>query len=138
MQYNLNVNAVHAFLVDAYWARGIPLETVRRSIEHSIPFGVLLGERLIGFARVVTDAATVAYLGDVYVLTEFRRRGLSVWLVTCVVAHPALQDLRRWILLTRDAHGLYEKIGFTALRAPERWMERHDPEVYARLLGADR
>lgn len=123
-------DAVHAFLTQSYWAQGISRDLVQRSIEASIPFSLFAGERLAGFARVVTDSATVAYLGDVFVLPEFRSRRLGVWLMECVSAHPELQGLRRWILLTRDAHGLYEKVGFTSLRTPERWMERWDPEVY--------
>ena len=83
-------------------------------------------------ARVISDGATIAYLGDVFVLPGFRGRGLSKWLMECVVAHPGLQGLRRWILLTRDAHGLYERSEFTPLHAPERWMERWDPDVYTR------
>jgi len=128
----VDLDVVHGFLASSYWAKGIPRETVRRSIEESIPFSLLSGDRLIGFARVVSDRATVAYLGDVFVLPEHRGRGLSVWLMECVVAHPDLQGLRRWILLTRDAHDLYKKTGWTSLASPDRWMERWDPEVYGR------
>lgn len=128
----VDFETVYAFLVQAYWCQGIPRETVRRSIENAIPFSLFVGGRAAGFARVVSDRATVAYLGDVFVLPEFRGRGLSTWMMECVVAHPELQGLRRWILLTRDAHGLYTKIGFTPLAAPVRWMERWDPDVYAR------
>ncbi len=127
-----DVDAVHAFLSRSYWADGISKELVQRSIDQSIPFSLFDGDRLAAFARVVTDRATVAYLGDVFVLPEYRGRRLAVWLMECISAHPDLQGLRRWILLTRDAHSLYEKIGFTSLRAPERWMERWDPEVYRR------
>lgn len=128
----VDLDVVHGFLVESYWAKGIPRETVQRAIEHSIPFSLLVGERMIGFARVVSDRATVAYLGDVFVLPEHRGQGLSVWLMECVMAHPELQGLRRWILLTRDAHKLYEKCGWKAIAAPDRWMERWDPDVYAR------
>ena len=128
----VDFDVVYGFLSRAYWCEGIPRETVRRSIEHAIPFMLFADGRAAGFARVVTDRATVAYIGDVFVLPEFRGRKLSVWLMECVVAHPDLQGLRRWILLTRDAHGLYAKFGFSSLAAPERWMERWDREVYRR------
>ena len=128
----VDLDVVHGFLVTSYWARDIPRETVRRSLEHSLAFGLYERNRQIGFARVATDRATVAYVGDVFVLEPWRGRGLSKWLMECVAAHPDLQGLRRWILLTRDAHGLYAQTGFTPLRAPERWMERWDPDVYRR------
>jgi len=128
----VDLDVVHGFLAEAYWCKGIPRETVQRSIENAIPFSLFVGGRAAGFARVVTDRATVAYLGDVFVLPEFRGRSLSVWMTECVIAHPELQGLRRWILLTRDAHGLYAKCGFTSLAAPERWMERWEREVYTR------
>jgi GNAT superfamily N-acetyltransferase len=89
-----------------------------------------IGERLIGFARVVSDQATFAYVGDVFVLEEFRGKGLSKWLMETIIAHPDLQGLRRWILATRDAHGLYSQYGFASLRFPERWMERTAPDAY--------
>jgi GNAT superfamily N-acetyltransferase len=128
----IDVNAVHAFLTNCYWAAGIPRETVARSIDGSLSFGMYCGERQVGFARVITDRATYAYLGDVYVLEEFRGQDLAKWLMECIIKHPELQGLRRWSLLTRDAHGLYERFGFRALEKPERWMERHDGEVYKR------
>ena len=87
-------------------------------------------DTLIGFARVVSDHATAAYLGDVFVLPAHRGQGLSKWLMECIIAHPDLQGLRRWMLATTDAHGLYAKFGFTALNAPQRWMEKHDMDVY--------
>ena len=121
------------FLRSSYWARGIPAATVERSLAHSLCFALLDGDRQIGFARVVSDHATVAYLGDVFVLPEYRGKGLSKWLMECVTSHPDLQGLRRWMLATRDAHGLYEKFGFTPLKKPEIFMERHNPNVY----GAD-
>lgn len=124
--------AAHAFLTGSYWARGVPREVVDRSIENSIAFALFDGERQIGFARAVTDRATFAYLADVYVLEEYRGRGLARWLVETVLAHPDLQGLRRWMLATRDAHGLYARLGFTPLDAPERFMEIFDPEVYRR------
>lgn len=91
----------------------------------------------MGFARVITDRATFAYLADVFVLEDFRGRGLAKWLMECIVAHQELQGLRRWCLVTRDAHGLYQQFGFKPLAAPERWMELHDPGTYARSAGLD-
>jgi GNAT superfamily N-acetyltransferase len=124
--------AVYAFLATSYWAQGIPRDVFLRSLEHALPFSLWSPERQVGFARVVTDRATFAYVGDVFVLPDHRGRGLSVWLMQVIVAHPDLQGLRRWLLATRDAHGLYEKVGFRPLANPSRWMERHDPDVYSR------
>ena len=118
------------FLSNSYWAKGIPMDTLHRSLANSLCFGVLDESRQVGFARVITDYATIAYLGDVFILPEYRGRGLSKWLMQCIVAHPELQGLRRWLLVTRDAHELYAKFGFTALASPEKFMERHDPNVY--------
>jgi N-acetylglutamate synthase-like GNAT family acetyltransferase len=127
----LDLDAIHRFLTNCYWAKGIPRDVVARSIEHSLCFGVYDGNgRQVGFARVVSDFATVAYLGDVFVLESHRGRGLSKWFMECIMQHPALQGLRRWILLTRDAHGLYAQFGFTPVKAPERHMELHNPRVY--------
>jgi len=127
----LDLDVIHGFLTNCYWAKGIPREVVARSIEHSLCFGIYEGSGAqVGFARVVSDFATVAYLGDVFVLESHRGRGLSKWLMQCIVQHPALQHLRRWILLTRDAHGLYSQFGFTAVQAPERYMELHRADVY--------
>jgi GNAT superfamily N-acetyltransferase len=126
----LDLETVHGFLTNCYWAKGISRETVVRSIEHSLCFGIYERSAQVGFARVVSDFATVAYLGDVFVLESHRGRGLSKWLMECIVQHPALQNLRRWILLTRDAHGLYSQFGFTPVKAPELYMELHRPDVY--------
>jgi GNAT superfamily N-acetyltransferase len=126
----LDVEAVHAYLARSYWAEGIPIEVVRRSIAGSLCFGLYHGERQVGFARIVSDLATFAYLADVYVLEEHRGHGLGVWMVDFVTRHPDLQGLRRWSLATRDAHDLYRKFGWTDLTSPERWMERHFPDVY--------
>jgi len=132
----LDLDAIHGFLTNCYWAKGIPRKVVERSIEHSLCFGAYdAGGAQVGFARVVSDFATVAYLGDVFVLETHRRRGLSKWLMECIVQHPALQNLRRWILLTRDAHGLYSQFGFTPLKTPERYMELHQPNVYETPIG---
>ena len=126
----LDLVVIHNFLTNSYWAPGIPIEIVKRSIEHSLALGVYKGDAQIGFARVITDYATFAYIGDVFILEEFRGQGLSKWLMEVIVAHPDLQGLRRWLLLTRDAHGLYKKTGFTEPRAPERYMEKFFPDVY--------
>jgi GNAT superfamily N-acetyltransferase len=128
----LDLGVIHTFLSNSYWARGIPLEVVRRSADNSLCFGVYQGDAQVGFARVVTDRATFAYLADVFILESHRAKGLSKWLVECIMAHPDLQGLRRWLLATRDAHELYRRFGFGDLKAPERWMEVHDPDVYAR------
>ena len=124
--------AIHEFLADSYWAKGIPREVVDRSIEGSLCFGVFDGERQVGFARMITDFATFAYLADVFVLESHRGRGLAAWLMDCILAHPELQGLRRWMLLTRDAHPLYRRSGFRDLAHPERVMEMTFPGIYER------
>jgi GNAT superfamily N-acetyltransferase len=123
---------VHEFLTNSYWAKGIPLETVRLSIENSIAFGVYHDQQLVGFARIISDLATFAYLADVFILPSHRGRGLSQWLMECIVSHPDLQGLRRWMLATKDAHRLYAKFGFTPLKSAGSWMEIHRPDVYAK------
>ena len=126
----LDLDVIYDFLSNSYWAAGIPRTIVERSIEHSLPFGVHHGTRQVGFARVISDYATFAYIGDVFVLEEYRGQGLSKWLMEMIVGHPELQGLRRWLLLTRDAHGLYKKVGFMPARTPERLMERYFADVY--------
>ncbi len=122
----VDVDAVHRYLSEeAYWARGVPHDVVTRSIAGSLPFGLYDPEGgQAGFARAITDRATYAYLADVYVLDAHRRQGLGVWLVETVLGHPELQGLRRWVLFTEDAHGLYERFGFVPGATPERYMER--------------
>lgn len=132
----VDLAAVHGFLTTSYWAAGIPLEVVRRSIDHSLVFGVYAREQQVGFARVITDYATYAYLADVFVLDSFRGQGLGTWLVECIAAHPALQGLRQWTLFTRDAHALYEKVGFERVTSAERLMVRRFPDVYTARSGA--
>ncbi|MCP3142586.1 GNAT family N-acetyltransferase [Pyxidicoccus xibeiensis] len=130
----VDVEVVHRFLQSSYWAAGIPLELVRRAVEHSLPFGVYRaasGEQ-VGFARVTTDFATFAYLADVFIDEALRGQGLGQWLAATIVGHPELQGLRRWLLATRDAHGLYAQHGFTPLSAPASFMEKWDPDVYRR------
>jgi GNAT superfamily N-acetyltransferase len=129
---DLDLDTVHAFLATSYWARGIPRETVERSIEHSMPFGLFNGARQIGFARAVTDRATFAYLADVFVAEDERGRGLGAWLVETVMCHPELKGLRRWLLATRDAHALYRRFGFKAVADPSIFMTIHDPGIYTR------
>jgi GNAT superfamily N-acetyltransferase len=116
----LDLDVVHGFLKTAYWSKGIPRDVVARSIEHSLAFGLYAptGEQ-VGFARVVTDRATHAWLGDVFVVEERRGRGLGVWLVQCVLEHPDLKGLRRWALATADAHALYSRFGFRTTTRPE-------------------
>jgi N-acetylglutamate synthase-like GNAT family acetyltransferase len=128
----LNLGVIHSFLTESYWARGISKEIVARSIENSLCFGVYTRNQQVGFARVISDFATYAYIGDVFVLSAFRGRGLGKWLIECIVQHPRLQGLRRWSLATDDAHGLYAKFGFTAPKWPEVHMERYDEQIYQR------
>ena len=127
----LNLDVVHRYLSEeSYWAGGIPRAMVERAVAHSLCFGVYAPEGQVGFARVVSDRATFAYLADVFVLSAHRGRGLSKRLMAAVTAHPELQGLRRWMLATADAHGLYRQHGFAALARPERFMERRDRIEY--------
>lgn len=132
----MDVPAVHAFLTRTYWSEGIPLEVVERAIRNSLCVGVVTADgEQVAFARAITDQATFAYLADVYVLPEHRGCGLSRAMLSALFAQPGLQDLRRFMLATRDAHALYAGYGFTPLARPERMMERHDPQVYQRLAA---
>src|SRR5260370_18202897 len=144
----LDLDVIHEFLTNCYWAKGIPREVVARSVEHSLCFGVYdgTGEKTlslakgarhgapgfaqVGFARIVSDFATVAYLGDVFVLESHRGHGLGKWLMECIMRHTALQNLRRWILFTLFPHGLSSQFGFTPVKAPERYRELHRADVY--------
>lgn len=129
----LDVSLIHDYLSNiSYWASGRPLALVQRSLEHSLCFGMyktsaVAGPQQIGFARVVTDYATFAWLPDVFVLEAYRGQGLAKWLIEVIVAHPELQGFRRWLLATRDAHELYRRFGFSELNEPARWMERLNP-----------
>jgi ribosomal protein S18 acetylase RimI-like enzyme len=125
----LDVDAVYDYLSRSYWAQGIPRETVERALQNSLCFGLFDGEKQIGLARVVTDRITYAYLCDVFVLESYQGKGLGTWLMQCVVGHPDLRELRRWQLVTRDAHALYQKVGFKPLTEPERHMEKTYPEI---------
>ena len=127
----LQPEAIQKFLSEeSYWAQLRTFEQTLRTIENSICFGVYFEGRQIGFARVVSDQTTFAYIGDVYILDEFRGQGLSKWLMETILSYPDLQGLRRWLLATRDAHGLYAQYDFTPLKVPERWMERNPPNAY--------
>ena len=121
---------VHQFLSKSYWAENIPLETIQRSIEGSLCFSVVYLNHQVGFARVITDEATFAYLADVFIDENFRGKGLSKWLMEVIISYPTLQGLRRFMLATRDAHGLYKQFGFEPMKNPDRWMEIHKPNVY--------
>ena len=127
----LDVEAIHSFLVEeSYWAKTRTFQQTRTAIENSLCFGAYADGRLIGFGRVVSDFATFAYIGDVFVLDEFRGQGISKDLMQAMVDHPRLQGLRRWLLATKDAHGLYRQFDFDQLKFPERWMERTAPDAY--------
>jgi len=126
----LDLDVIHGFLAQSYWAAGIRREVVERSIRHSICFGAFDGERQVGFARVISDRATYAYVADVFVLPDHRGRGIGKRLMACITAHPELQRLRLWTLFTRDAHGLYRQYGFREPRHPGRLMEQRLPQPY--------
>ena len=141
----LDLDAIHEFLTHSYWAKGIPREVVVRSIEQSLCFGIYdearaqlphpasaarCGAPQVGFARVISDFATFAYLADVFVRDAYRARGLGKWMMESIVDHPRLQGLRRWVLVTRDAHGLYRKFGFRPVKAPDRYMEFDGADIY--------
>ena len=132
----LQLDAIHAYLTRSYWSPGVPKDVVARAIANSLCFGIHLGESQVGFARVVTDKASFAYLADVYVLEAHRGQGLSKRLVGEILAHPELQGLRRVLLATADAHGLYAQFGFTALAAPDRMMEIRNPPDWLQAEAA--
>ena len=126
----LNFDVIYNYLdKDSYWSKGIPVETLKRAISNSLCFGIYHQGKQAGFARIITDKATFAYLCDVFVLEEHRYLGLSKWLMQTIVTHPDLQGLRRWSLATADAHGLYQQFGFTVITNPERWMEIFTPYI---------
>ena len=128
----LDLEVIHNFLsTKAYWSLHIPKEKVQTAIENSLCFGVYESEKQIGFARVISDFSTIAYLGDVFILEEYRGKGLSKWLMETIMTHPNLQGLRRWILLTGDAHELYKQYGWTPIADASKWMELHNKNVYS-------
>ena len=129
----INLNTVHQFLSqESYWAKDVPVEIVKRSIENSLCFSVFYKEQQIGFARVITDKATFAYLADVFIIKEYRGKGLSKWLLQTIHAHPELQGLRRWLLGTKDAHDLYTQFGWSSITEEQyrRFMQLHNANVY--------
>ena len=126
----LDLDVIHGFLAQSYWAAGIRREIVERSIRHSICFGAFDGERQVGFARVISDRATYAYVADVFVLPGHRGRGIGKGLMACIAAHSELQGLRLWTLFTRDAHGLYRQYGFGEPRYAERLMEKRQAQPH--------
>jgi GNAT superfamily N-acetyltransferase len=127
----LDFEVIHKYLSeDSYWANGMPAEVLKTAIENSVCFGVFYLQQQIGFASVITDKATFAYIGNVFVLPGFRGKGLSKWLMQTIMAHPELQGLRRWLLATADAHGLYKQFGFKEISHPDRWMEIYTPGIY--------
>ena len=129
-RWRVDREVVHGFLTESYWARGISRDVVERSIRHSLCFGIYHQGLQVGFARVITDHATFAYLADVFVVPAHRGRGLGKWMMECIVSHRDLQALRRFLLGTRDAHGLYAQFGFAPPRNPSIWMEIHNEKVY--------
>lgn len=128
----MDLDAVYAMLTSSYWASEIPKDVVARSIAGSVSFGLFHDGAQVGFARVVTDKATFAYLADVFIQPEHRGQGLSKWMMETILAHPELQGLRRWLLATHDAHGLYRQFGFKPLKNPDHYMTIHDPDIYKR------
>lgn len=127
----MDIVMIHQYLsTESYWAKNIPLAIVERSISNSLNFGVFHQEKQIAYARIITDYSTIAYLGDVFVLSDFRGKGISKWLIKEITEHPPLQGLRRWILLTADAHGLYKKYGWESIPQPEKWMEKVQVNPY--------
>lgn len=127
----LDLKVIHGFLAASYWAKDIPKEIVQRSVENSLCFGVYFEGKQVGFARVISDFATFAYLGDVFILEDHRGKGLSKTLMQEVFSHPHLQGLRRFCLGTRDAHKLYEQFGFYVIKKPELWMEIKKENIYS-------
>ena len=128
---DMDLGVIHGFISESYWAKGIPVATLQRALENSLCFGVFTqsGEQ-VGFARMITDKATFAYLSDVFVLDAHQGKGLSKLLMAAILDHPDLQGLRRMLLATGDAHGLYQQFGFTAPASPEIYMELHTPNLY--------
>lgn len=122
----LDVEATHDFLTNSYWSKGVTFEKVKRSIQNCLTYGVYDCGKQIGFARVTTDYTYFAYIADLYIIEDYRGQGLSKWLMECILANPELQNLRSWMLATKDAHGLYEKYGFKKLEDPSRYMKRSE------------
>ncbi|WP_177735659.1 GNAT family N-acetyltransferase [Flavobacterium inviolabile] len=127
----LDLTVIHDYLAnESYWSKNIPKERIRKSIANALCFGIYYKDKQIGYAKVVSDFSTMAYLGDVFVLEDYRRQGLSKWLMETIMSHPELIGLRRWILLTSDAHELYKKFGWQPIASPEKWIEIHRPDIF--------
>ena len=150
----MDIDFIHGFLTRSYWAEGVTKDIIKKSVNGSLCFGVFRNDpsplasvsggqslwrrhagKQVGFARMVTDEATFAYLADVFIIEDHRRKGLSKWLMETIMSYPGLQGLRRMLLATRDAHGLYTQFGFTPLNNPERWMQIHNPDIYKNASG---
>lgn len=130
-QQDMDIDVIHSFISSSYWAEGIPRETMQIAIDNSLCFGVFTEDNTqVAFARMITDCATFAYLSDVFVLDNHRGKGISKWLMHAIISHPKLQRIRRMVLATSDAHGLYEQFGFKALGSPASFMEIHQSNVY--------
>lgn len=134
----MDIDLIHRFLSQSYWAAGIPRALVEKALANSLCFGVFAANgKQVGFARAISDYATFAYVSDVFVLEEHRGKGLAKWLLQTIASHPSLQGLRRTMLATEDAHGLYRQFGFTPLHKPEMFMQRWDSDVYSRCATPD-
>jgi GNAT superfamily N-acetyltransferase len=128
---DMDLSIIHGYLSQSYWAKNIPIKTMKTAIDNSLCFGVFTDSgSQVAFARMITDTATFAYLSDVFVLEEHRGKGISKWLMQEILTHPQLQGIRRMALATSDAHGLYQQFGFKALGSPASFMELHQPDVY--------
>lgn len=124
----LDIDTIYQYLDQrSYWGKGIPLDRLKKAIANSLCFGIYHNDKQVGFARVISDMATFAYICDVFVLEDYRGHGLSKWLMQTIKTHPDLQGLRRWSLATADAHGLYKQFGFTPISKPDNWMEIFTP-----------
>lgn len=126
----MDFDAIHAFIGQTYWAKGIPVETMRRALENSVCVGVMQGDKQVAFARVITDKATFGYLSDVFVLPEYRGQGLSKRMLETIMTMPELQGLRRFMLATKDAHSLYRQFGFESVSDATPLMQIHRPDIY--------
>lgn len=127
----MDFDVIHSYISNTYWAEGIPKETFKKALDNSLCFGVFSSEgKQVGFARMITDQATFAYLADVFIDEAHRGKGLSKWLMQEVHDHPSLQGLRRILLATRDAHSLYQQFGYTSLSSPATFMQKWQPDIY--------
>ena len=131
----LDLTVIHQFLANTYWAKDIPFTVLQHSIQNSLVFGIYKDKQQIGFGRVITDYSTFAYIADVFVLESFRGEGLGKWLIETIISHPELRGLRRWLLVTKDAHELYQKVSFNEIKNPSRFMEIVDLDVYKKTFN---